>query len=65
MQSGEVVTYRSGLVMQLDELFENWGKDCDIDRAELGNESTRIPQLHFKYFKFLSNEIIFCLLAIP
>ena len=42
--------------MQLDELFENWGKDCDIDRAELGNESTRIPQLHFKYFKFLSNE---------
>ena len=56
MLSGEVVSYRSGLVMQLDELFENWGKDCNIDRAELGNESTKIPQLHFKYFKFLSNE---------
>ena len=42
--------------MQLDKLFELWGKDCNIDRAELGIESTKIPQLHFKYFKLLSQE---------
>ena len=43
-------------IMQLDKLFELWGKDCNIDRAELGIESTKIPQLHFKYFKLLSQE---------
>jgi len=42
--------------MQLDKLFELWGKDCHIDRAELGAESAKIPQLHFKYFKLLSQE---------
>jgi hypothetical protein len=42
--------------MTLDELNNQWSKDSQIDRTELGEEAIRIPQLHSKYFKLYSQE---------
>lgn len=42
--------------MNLDDYFEYWQEDSKIDRTELGEESIKIPQLHYKYYKFYSNE---------
>ena len=42
--------------MTLEDIFELWSKDCDIDRTELGEESLKIAQLHAKYFKIFSTE---------
>lgn len=42
--------------MKLEEIQNLWEKDSTIDRAELGEESLRIPQLHSKYFKIYSEE---------
>lgn len=42
--------------MTLDELFDLWTKDCEIDRTELGSEALKIPKLHSKYFKLYSTE---------
>ena len=48
--------FQSGLVMQLDDLFDLWKKDSEIDRSELGEASAKIPQLHYKYYKLYSQE---------
>ena len=42
--------------MTLEQIQEQWSKDAPVDRTELGNEATRIPQLHSKYFKIFSTE---------
>lgn len=42
--------------MRLEEIQQSWEKDCEIDRAELGEESLKIAQLHSKYFKMFSTE---------
>ena len=42
--------------MQLDELFDLWKKDSEIDRSELGEASAKIPQLHYKYYKLYAQE---------
>lgn len=42
--------------MTLEEMFDIWKQDCQIDRSELGNESLRSPQLHHKWFRMLSVE---------
>jgi len=42
--------------MQLDDLFDLWEKDCKLDRTELGEASTIIPQLHHKYYKIFAQE---------
>jgi hypothetical protein len=42
--------------MKLEEIFEEWSKDSDIDRTELGSESLKIAKLHVKYYKMFSNE---------
>lgn len=42
--------------MNLTEIQSKWSKDSEVDRTELGNEATRIPQLHSKYFKIFSTE---------
>lgn len=42
--------------MKLEEIQKLWEDDSKIDRAELGEESLRIPQLHSKYFKIFSEE---------
>jgi hypothetical protein len=40
--------------MKLEEIQELWAKDSRIDSSILGDESIRIPSLHNKYFKILS-----------
>lgn len=42
--------------MTLDEIFDNWESDSQIDRLALGNASLNIPKLHHKYWRILSNE---------
>jgi len=42
--------------MQLDEMFELWKRDSEIDRTELGEASTNIPKLHYKYYKLFAQE---------
>lgn len=42
--------------MKLNEIQDMWKKDSVIDRAELGEESLRIPQLHSKYYNIYSEE---------
>lgn len=42
--------------MKIEDIFELWEKDSQIDRTELGDESLKIPQLHHKYFKIYSKE---------
>jgi len=44
--------------MKLEELLEEWEKDSDIDRTELGEEALKIPKLHHKYFQFFVAEKI-------
>ena len=51
-----MVKYQNGLMMQLDELFELWKDDSSIDRTELGEASTNIPKLHYKYYKHYAQE---------
>lgn len=42
--------------MKLEEIFEEWKKDSQIDRTELGEESLKIPKLHHKYHQVYSSE---------
>lgn len=42
--------------MKFEDIFEEWKKDSEIDRTDLGNESLKIPKLHHKYYMFLVAE---------
>lgn len=42
--------------MTLDEIYDLWNKDSEIDKTELGEESLKIPKLHHKYFQIYSTE---------
>ena len=42
--------------MQLEEIQKLWEKDAVIDDTAYDTESNKIPQLHSKYFKILSDE---------
>ena len=44
--------------MKLEEIQELWNRDRDIDIADLGIESVRIPQIHDKYLKIYIDERI-------
>ncbi|SVC61710.1 uncharacterized protein METZ01_LOCUS314564, partial [marine metagenome] len=44
--------------MNLDELKEEWKKDCEIDDIELDKSSLEIPKLHAKWSEFLTDNII-------
>ena len=37
--------------MKLEEIYEMWAKDCEIDMINISNESANIPKLHNKYFR--------------
>ena len=41
--------------MTLDEIQQEWDKDCEIDDNYLGEQSTATPKLHAKYVKLLVN----------
>jgi len=40
----------------LEELENEWSKDCKIDRTNLDGESLKIPELHNKYYKLYIRE---------
>ena len=42
--------------MKLEELYELWDKDSEIDTTDLGNESIKIPKLHNKYYRLYTSE---------
>jgi hypothetical protein len=42
--------------MKIDDIYAEWEKDSQINRAELGEEALNIPKLHHKYFKIFTNE---------
>jgi len=45
--------------MNVDEIFELWEADSQIDKTELGEEATKIPKLHHKYYQiFLKERLI-------
>lgn len=41
-------------MIKLDEILNDWTKDCIIDQTQLGNEIVKIPQLHAKYLRILN-----------
>jgi hypothetical protein len=42
--------------MNVDEIFELWEADSQIDKTELGEEATKIPKLHHKYYQIFLKE---------
>lgn len=42
--------------MKLEDIFDMWKLDTNIDHTELSAEALRIPQLHHKYFQIYSHE---------
>ena len=42
--------------MKIDDILNEWEKDSEIDRTELGTEALKIPKLHHKYFKIFAAE---------
>jgi len=42
--------------MTLDEIFDLWSKDSEINTSAISEEAIKIPTLHNKYFKLLSAE---------
>jgi hypothetical protein len=41
--------------MNIEQLQEEWDKDCEIDNNYLGETTTATPKLHAKYLKLLVN----------
>ena len=48
------------IMITLNELQEMWKEDCKIDELNLGQESTRIPELHSKYLNHLTTLRLQC-----
>lgn len=42
--------------MKIEEIFDLWKIDSNIDKTELGDAALDIPKLHHKYFQILVNE---------
>lgn len=42
--------------MKLEELYESWSKDCEIDMTNISSESSNIPKLHNKYMMIYMQE---------
>jgi len=47
-------------MITLEELQNMWQIDCKVDELNLGQESTRIPELHSKYLNHLSTLRLQC-----
>lgn len=41
-------------MLTLEQILENWKKDCEIDDIELDKSSRETPKLHAKYVELLS-----------
>lgn len=44
--------------MKIEEIVEEWSKDSEIDPTEIGSEALKIPKLHSKYLRMLTEERI-------
>lgn len=42
--------------MKIEDILELWKEDSNIDRTELGDEATKIPKLHHKYYQLYIQE---------
>ena len=42
--------------MEINEIHDLWSVDCKIDDLELDQESLKIPQLHSKYMRIITEE---------
>ena len=42
--------------MTIEELYEMWANDSEIDQTNVSGESANIPKLHNKYFKIYVDE---------
>lgn len=42
--------------MTLDEIFDEWNKDVQIDQTQLGNAALDLAKLHHKYYRMFSQE---------
>ena len=40
-------------MITLQEIQEQWEDDCKLDELNLGQESTKIPELHSKYLNII------------
>ena len=43
-------------IMKIETIMEEWEKDSDIDKTELGDAALKLAKLHHKYYRFLVNE---------
>jgi hypothetical protein len=43
-------------MMKLDEIFDLWSQDSEINTAGIDKEAVKIPKLHNKYYKIFSQE---------
>lgn len=43
-------------IMKIEAIMEEWEKDSDIDKTELGDAALKLAKLHHKYYRFLVNE---------
>lgn len=42
--------------MKIEEIYEMWSKDAEIDTVNVSSESANIPKLHNKYFRIYMDE---------
>lgn len=42
--------------MRIEEIVEQWSKDCEIDQTNVSSESANIPKLHNKYYQMYMQE---------
>jgi hypothetical protein len=42
--------------MKLDEIYDLWAQDSEMNTAAIDQEAVKIPQLHHKYYKVFSHE---------
>jgi len=42
--------------MKIEEIYEMWAKDSEIDQTNVSGESANIPKLHNKYFRVYMEE---------
>ena len=43
-------------MMKIEEIYEMWAKDSEIDQTNVSSESANIPKLHNKYFRVYMEE---------
>lgn len=42
--------------MKIEEIYELWAKDSEIDQTNVSSESANIPKMHNKYFRIYMEE---------